>query len=290
MEFNILETIDSLIVAVIYLVVSFALFFIGKIIYQLIHRSINVDDELVEKDNLAFSFANVGYYIGLVLVILGVYASGDGISHITEDLIDVAIYGLLSIILLNLSVIISDKLILRKFSLKKEIIEDQNAGAGIIEGSFCVANGLILYGVMAGNEDSFIEIMILWAIAQVVFMLVGFVYNLITPYDVLKHIEKDNIAVGIGFSGAVIAIANLVRYGIQMEADNWILVGENLLLETGIGLLMLPIVRFLTDKILLPKRKLTDEIVNQEKPNIGAAVIEAFAYIGGSLLICASFS
>lgn len=290
MEFNILETIDSLIVAVIYLVVSFALFFIGKIIYQLIHRSINVDDELVEKDNLAFSFANVGYYIGLVLVILGVYASGDGISHITEDLIDVAIYGLLSIILLNLSVIISDKLILRKFSLKKEIIEDQNAGAGIIEGSFCVANGLILYGVMAGNEDSFLEIMILWAIAQVVFMLVGFVYNLITPYDVLKHIEKDNIAVGIGFSGAVIAIANLVRYGIQMEADNWILVGENLLLETGIGLLMLPIVRFLTDKILLPKRKLTDEIVNQEKPNIGAAVIEAFAYIGGSLLICASFS
>ena len=290
MEFNILETIDNLIVAVIYLVVSFTLFFIGKIIYQLIHRSINVDDELVEKDNLAFSFANVGYYIGLVLVILGVYASGDGISHITEDLIDVAIYGLLSIILLNLSVIISDKLILRKFSLKKEIIEDQNAGAGIIEGSFCVANGLILYGVMAGNEDSFLEIMILWAIAQVVFMLVGFVYNLITPYDVLKHIEKDNVAVGVGFSGAVIAIANLVRYGIQMEADNWILVGENLLLETGIGLLMLPIVRFLTDKILLPKRKLTDEIVNQEKPNVGAAVIEAFAYIGGSLLICASFS
>ncbi|MBC8754067.1 DUF350 domain-containing protein [Kordia sp. YSTF-M3] len=289
MEFNILETIDSLVVAVIYLVVSFALFFIGKIIYQLIHRSINVDDELVEKDNLAFSFANVGYYIGLVLVILGVY-SGDGISHITEDLIDVAVYGLLSIILLNLSVIISDKLILRKFSLKKEIIEDQNAGAGIIEGSFCVANGLILYGVMSGNEDSFIEIMILWAIAQVVFMLVGFVYNLITPYNVLKHIEKDNVAVGIGFSGAVIAIANLVRFGIQMEADNWILVGENLLLETGIGLLMLPIVRFLTDKILLPKRKLTDEIVNQEKPNIGAAVIEAFAYIGGSLLICASFS
>ena len=290
MEFNILETIDNLIVAVIYLVVSFTLFFIGKIIYQLIHRSINVDDELVEKDNLAFSFANVGYYIGLVLVILGVYASSDGISHITEDLIDVAIYGLLSIILLNLSVIISDKLILRKFSLKKEIIEDQNAGAGIIEGSFCVANGLILYGVMAGNEDSFLEIMILWAIAQVVFMLVGFVYNLITPYDVLKHIEKDNVAVGVGFSGAVIAIANLVRYGIQMEADNWILVGENLLLETGIGLLMLPIVRFLTDKILLPKRKLTDEIVNQEKPNVGAAVIEAFAYIGGSLLICASFS
>jgi uncharacterized membrane protein YjfL (UPF0719 family) len=289
MEFNILETLDNLAVALIYLIVSFVLFFIGKKMYQLIHSSINIDDELVEKDNLSFSFAHVGYYIALVFVILGVY-SGDGLSHILEDLMYVGIYGLLSIVLLNISMLISDKVFFKKFSLKSEIITDQNVGAGAIEGAICIANGLILYGVMTDNQDSFLEIMILWVIAQVVFMLVGFVYNLITPYNVMEHIEKDNVAVGVGYAGAIIAVANLVRYGIQMEADSWILVGENLLLETGIGLIMLPLARFLTDKILLPKRKLTDEIVNQEKPNVGAAVIEAFAYIGGSLLICASFS
>jgi hypothetical protein len=43
--------------------------------------------------------------------------------------------------------------------------------------------------------------------------------------------------------------------------------------------------RFITDKILLPGQNLTDEIINQEKPNIGAALVEAFAYIGGSVLI-----
>ena len=42
MQFNFLETIDSLITALIYLFVSFALFFIGKKVYQLIHKSINV--------------------------------------------------------------------------------------------------------------------------------------------------------------------------------------------------------------------------------------------------------
>ena len=31
--------------------------------------------------------------------------------------------------------------------------------------------------------------------------------------------------------------------------------------------------------------QLTDEIINQEKPNVGAALVEAFAYIGGSVLI-----
>jgi len=59
----------------------------------------------------------------------------------------------------------------------------------------------------------------------------------------------------------------------------------NIAINVGIGLLFLPLVRILTDKILLPGQKLTDEIINQEHPNHGAALIEAFAYIGGSVLI-----
>jgi len=120
-------------------------------------------------------------------------------------------------------------------------------------------------------------------------VLAGFVYNLITPYDVHEEIEKDNVAVGVGFAGALIAMANLVGYGASIEADSWIETLENLGLETGFGLLLLPLARVATDKILLPKRRLTDELVNQEKPNLGAAFIEAFAYIGGSVLIVWNF-
>ena len=50
------------------------------------------------------------------------------------------------------------------------------------------------------------------------------------------------------------------------------------------GIILLPVLRIVTDKILLPKRKLTDELVNQEKPNNGVAFIEAFSYIAGSIL------
>lgn len=289
MQFDFLAALDNFITAFIYLLVSFVLFFVGKKMYQLFHPSINMDKELVVKDNLAFSFANVGYYIGLVIIISAVY-SGEGLGHITDDLIEVGIYGLLSILLLNISILVSDKIILRKFSIKKEITEDQNKGVGVIEAAICIANSLVIYGVITENQDNFVEILILWVISQFVFALVSFVYNKILPYDIHEHIEKDNVAVGIGFSGAIIAVANLVRFGTQMEADSWIIVGENLLLETGLGLLLLPLARFLTDKILLPKRNLTDEIINQEKPNSGAAIIEAFSYIGGSILICLSFS
>ena len=289
MQFNFLGTLDNIITAIIYLLVSFVLFLIGKKIYQLINKDIDMDHELVEKDNLAFSFANVGYYVGLIIAISSVYA-GDGVAHIIDNIIDITVYGLLSIVLLNAAMIISDKIVLKKFSIKKEIIEDQNAGTGIIEGATCIANGLIIKGVLSDNQDHFLNIIVLWAIAQVLLILVGYVYNMIVPYDIHEHIEKDNVAVGIGFAGAIIAIGNLIGFGAQLDADNWIIVGENLLLETGIGLVMLPFARMLTDKILLPKRKLTDEIINQEKPNLGAATIEAFGYIGGSMLIIMSFS
>ena len=283
-----LSILDGILTSLIYLLASFALFFIGRLIYKLVNKSIDVDHELVEKDNLAFAFANVGYYIGLLIAIWSLYI-GESEGHIIDDLIGIFIFGLLSIVLLNLSVFITDKLILRKFDLRKEIIEDQNVGTGVIEGAVCVANGLIIHGVMAENPDNYFGIIALWALAQVFLFIAVLFYNLITSYNIHDEIEKDNVAAGIGVAGAIVAIANLVRHGAGLEAESWIQVVENLGLETGIGLLMLPLVRFLTDKILLPGRKLTDEIVNQEVPNVGAGVIEAFGYVGGSVLICMSF-
>ena len=52
-----------------------------------------------------------------------------------------------------------------------------------------------------------------------------------------------------------------------------------------VGLILLPITRFITDKVMLPGYNLTDEMVNQEVPNIGCGLIEAFSYIGAAILI-----
>ncbi|MDE0771729.1 MAG: DUF350 domain-containing protein [Salibacteraceae bacterium] len=285
---NMLATLDSIITSVIYLLASFALFFIGRLVYKLVNRGINVDHELVEKDNLAFAMANTGYYVGLLIAIWSLYA-GDDIGHIVDNLISIFTYGLFSIVLLNLSIFISDKLVLRSFDLRKEIIQDQNVGTGIIEAAICIANGLIIHGVLVENPDGFVEVLVLWIAAQIVMLLVDLVYNKMTSYDIHEEIKKNNVAAGIGYAGAIIALANLVRHGVEMHAESWIGVAQNLGVETGLGLLLLPAARFMTDKILLPGRSLTDEIVNQETPNIGAAVIEAFGYIGGSVLICLSF-
>ncbi len=284
-----LEILDGVLTTIIYIAVAFLLFIVGKIVYQLFHPKVKVGPELVENDNFAFAISYVGYFGGLLLAI-GSAVMGESSGFLVDDLIDIGIYGALAIVLLNLAIIINDKIILSKFSIKKEILEDRNIGTGIVEGANSLATGLIILGAIHGEGHGaggpIVTAVLYWILGQVILFITSIVYNLITPYDIHDHIEKNNAAVGIGYAGAIIAIANLIRFALMHDFESWLITFENVLIDVGIGLIFLPIVRLLTDKILLPGQKLTDEIVNQEHPNHGAALVEAFAYIGGSVLIC----
>ena len=273
--------------AVVYIAVAFAIFLVGKFVYQLLHPSFKVKEELVKKDNFAFAVAHVGYYIGLLFSI-GSAIVGPS-NGLVNDIIDIAVYGLLAIVLLNISIFLSDYLILRNFSIRKEIIEDQNAGTGIVEGAVSVASGLIIFGAVSGESGDMLfgilTAVVFWAFGQVALIITTRIYNWITPYNLHEHIEKDNVAVGVGFAGAIIAIANLIRFGLVGDFDGWMPTFTEAGFELLVGIVLLPVMRLITDKILLPGERLTDEIINQEKPNVGAALVEAFAYIGGSVLI-----
>lgn len=282
-----ISILDGALTTLIYILATFVLFIVGKFVYQLFHPNVKIGNELVENDNLAFAFAHVGYFIGLLLAIgSAVMGESDGL---VEDLINIGIYGGLSIILLNLSIIINDKLILAKFDLTKEILEDKNVGTGIAEGANAIATGLIVLGAIHGEGHGdggpIITAVLYWLLGQGLLFLTTKVYNLITPYDIHEHIAKNNTAVAVGYAGAIIAIANLIRFALMHDFQNWIITLEDVGVDVGIGLIFLPIARLMADKILLPGKNLTDEIVNQDDPNIGAALVEAFAYAGGSMLI-----
>lgn len=296
---------------ILYLLASFILFFIGKIFYKAMHRRIEVDVELVKKDNVAFAIAMGGYYLGLIMAIGGALSGPNNwmleepvsllanIGILLMHLLNLAVYGLLAILLMNLSILINDKLILYKFNNEDEIIRDQNAGTGSIEFASYLATGLIVLGAVSGEGGErvsdlmigrfelggVISTLVFWGLAQVVMVIAGLVYNWMTPYDVHEHIEKDNVPAGVGFAGILLAIGNLTRIACSGDFIAW---DENLFRFGYIvifGLVLMPFIRIAADKILLPGAKLTDEIVNQEKPNLGAAFIEAFSYIGVSFLI-----
>jgi len=266
----------------IYFIASLILVFIGRVVYKLFHPKLNTRNELLEKDNLAFSFSYVGYFVGLLLAI-GSALLGEHVS-LQADLIAIAIYGLGAIFLLNISSLINEFIIFSKFKVSKEILEDQNAGTGIIEAANYIATGLIIIGASKGANEN-LMIVIYWAIAQAALILASFIYNLITPYDIHAEIEKDNVAVGLGYAGSLVGISIVLSYAVSFQYDGIMetLVTAGILLL--IALIALPITRLITDKIILPGYDLKAELVEQSKPNVGAGLIEAMAYISSALLI-----
>ena len=275
--------LDHISSSLVYLAACFVVFVAGHLVFILFRRSYNIQDELVEKDNAAFALVLCGYYLGLTFSIGGVIAGPS--AGMESDLIDILVYGPLAILLLNLSALINDRFILSEFDIRKEILQDQNCGTGVVEFAVFVATGLNIFGALYGQGGSVFTAIAFWALGQTVLVLVGKYYNLITQYNIHEQIEKDNVAVGIGFAGALIGIGNLLR---AASAEHFISWEANLItfgLYMVVGLILLPVARILTDRILLPGRSLADELVNQVKPNQGAAFLEASSYIGASFLI-----
>ena len=275
--------LDHISSSLVNLAACFVVFVAGHLVFILFRRSYNIKDELVEKDNAAFALVLCGYYLGLTFSIGGVIAGPS--AGMESDLIDILVYGPLAILLLNLSALINDRFILSEFDIRKEILQDQNCGTGVVEFAVFVATGLNIFGALYGQGGSVFTAIAFWALGQTVLVLVGKYYNLITQYNIHEQIEKDNVAVGIGFAGALIGIGNLLR---AASAEHFISWEANLItfgLYMVVGLILLPVARVLTDRILLPGRSLADELVNQVKPNQGAAFLEASSYIGASFLI-----
>ena len=267
----------------IYLVCSFVLFWIGKLVRDLTTSGYSVKDELVEKDNVALGVSMAGYYFGLVMAIGGTMSGPS--QGLDNDLIDIGMYGLLAIVLMNLSRLVNDSLILHRFKIQDELIRDQNAGTGAIVCASYVATGLVIFGAVSGEIGGIVTTVAFWALGQVALVLAGLVYEWITPYSIHDEIEKNNVAAGVAFAGTLVGIGVIVFHASAGEFISWAVNLQDFAIEVVAGLILLPIVRIIADVILLPGQKLTDEIANQEHPNLGAGFIEAMSYVGASFLI-----
>lgn len=275
-------SVDQILPGFVHLAVVLVLLAVGRWVYDGLHRSFALRTELLEKDNLAAALAVAGYYLGLVIVLGGV-VSGPASFSLLDDVIGLVIFGLLGIVLLNLSAWINDRVVFSKFAVEREIVEDRNVGVGVLEGANYTAVGLITAGAMSG-EGGLASGLAFWIAGLAALIVAGILYDRITSYDLHDEIEKNNVAVAAAFAGVLVGFGNVIRLAGEGDFVSW---NESL---TGfayyavVGLVLLPFIRLFADKVLLPGARLTDELV-QERPNLGAGVIEGVTYLAASMLI-----
>ena len=274
------EVINDLGLALAYLVPVAIIWIIGIKAYDKL-TPFNLQNHLTEKDNPAVSVALGGFSLGLVLAIGGVFHGYETDMSLQDDLMQTVKYGLLAIPLILISSWINDKVILSHIDTRKEI-EKGNLAAGLAEGSSFVANGLILYGALSG-DGSLVTGLVFWIISQVVLLVVSIVYNMITKFDSKASISEGNVAVGLSYSGFLIAIGMILKASTQGDFVSWV---ENMTtfgVVVGFSLITLPLVRLFLDKMVLRKADLCKELSVDKNKGVGA--LEAIFYISSALMI-----
>ena len=268
----------------LYIVAAFLLFMAGKLAYDFHQRRLNLNAELLERDNLALALAVSGYFLGLALAVGGALAGTA--PSLAKGLLSTLGYGLIAIVLLNVSSRLNDCLLLSRCNLEKEIISDRNCGVGLVVAANHVAVGLILYGVISGEGGGLTALLIFWALGQATLILAAKVYDLITPFHLGEVIERGNVAVGAALAGVLVALGNIIRLAVQGKLVSWSQSLASYAVVVVLGLILLPLVRLAIDRfIMTPGHSLTREEVGQEVPNIGAGVIEGVIYVSISFLI-----
>lgn len=253
-----------------------------------------VDEQLTVKDNPALGLSMTGYYIGVIIIFLGVLQ--DDFSETEEyaasafgaDLLEVFLYSLGGIVLLNVGRVVVDKVVLSSFSTKKEIIEDRNVGTGAVEFGNYTASGLIIAGALNGNSDGawwmgIATALAFFALGQITLVIFGKIYQGITKYDIHAEIEKDNVAAGVALGGNMVAIAIVLLKGLKGDFVGWT---ENLSgfgVYAVAGFILLVIVRWIADLIMLPNATFDEEIAKDK--NVAAAWVESAVNMGAASII-----
>ena len=287
---------------------------LAKLARDAVTRNYRVDEEVVAKANLAVALRLSGYFIAVMLVFLGALygppAGGGWFSYaalselstadefgfnweLGEEVLRVFLYSLGGIVALNLTRVLFDRLILYKFHLEKEVVEDQNIGAGAAEFGMYVATGLLIAGAVAGGTGSpgstlgevEAALVALAFFGMGLVLLVGFAlfYELTTSFEIHDEIENGNRAVGIALGGNLIAIGLVTLKAVFGDFAGW---GESIaafLVFGVLGFVLLYVMRLLIDLILLPTVKVSQALSSGR--NVGVAFVESAVVISSAMIL-----
>ncbi len=286
-----------------YLLEAFVLLYIAKLVYSKIFRKVDLKAELYARNNYALAVAVSGYFFGICLALGGALVGQS--QGWQADLIAIGLYGILAIVLMLIAGFLCEKILLPSFSNTKEIIEDQNLGTAFVEAGMHIANGLIVLAIVNGDYSGWlvglqvfamdvgfgfvalgplVSGIAFWLLAQVVLIVAGRLYEMITPHSIHDELERDNAAVGLAFAGLLVGMGNIISIAVAGDYSGWQVGLQVFAMKVGFGFVALYGIHKLTDVILAPGISLGREQVKQQ-PNVGAGLIEAIGYLGGSTLI-----
>lgn len=267
------------------LALGLLLFALGHLLLSALLRPARLSVELFQKDNPALGVAVAGYDLGLVIA-FGSALLGESRTWLV-DLANILEFGLGSILLYAVCVLIARFVLIGRMGLVRELTEDRNLGLGFTVACYWIASGITIHGLMSGQGGGWLPLAVFFALAQLILLGIGPVYQRIARYDLRKQLrDHDNAAAGLAYGGCLLGMGTILGQLLAGDFTTWGPALGGFAIYTVGALVALPLIRWLTDLILAPGVKLSHEIATADQaPNLAAGLIEGVSYVAAGLLV-----
>jgi uncharacterized membrane protein YjfL (UPF0719 family) len=259
----------------------------AKLIQQLF-SPYSTDRELTAQDNPAVGLAVMGYYAATVIIYVGSAASqllpmdAGARGAFAAMATDVG-WSLVGVVALNGSRWLMDRVLVAGAPKSREVIANRNMAVGALECCVYIASGLVLGGAIRQPGGSVWTAAALFLLGQFALIVIGRAYQAWAGYGVARQIQSGNLAAGVAFGMTLIAIALLMVKAASGEFLGWTSNLSFFAFDAVAGLILLMILRWVTDLALLPNARIAEEIERDQ--NVNAALIEGVLAIGIAAII-----
>lgn len=186
--------------------------FVAKWLYEKTF-SYCLETELLVKNNPAVGLYFIGSLLGIVLALLG---SISGLEHDPlAATLSLCIALAIAIPAMRLAAWLQEKCFLYHLSLPKELVQDQNSGAGAVMCGALIGTGFILQSCFIGDCTDWLTFGIsiggAYIIGQIMFLIGGMLFKIACGYDFHTQLkDRNNIAAGIMLGSFLVALALVV--------------------------------------------------------------------------------
>lgn len=254
---------------------------------------VNTTTELAKKDNYAFGISFAGGALALAFIIAAAIGGEPSASILTEGF-NVAVYALVGIVLLKIGMLVNDRLIFHRFSLKDQI-DQENLSAGIVQGVNFVVLGIVIQSSIKWVEtetwDGLIPVTLVFFAAQVLLLIITRLRASIyrrrhTGQRFQEALREGNPALAIRYAGHILSAAlgvsassHLIPY---LQDAPWLSALYWFVVSLGVTLLI-TILAWLARQVILREINIVEEVDNQH--NVGVAYIEAAIFVSIAIIL-----
>lgn len=237
--------------------------------------------------NPARALAQVGALLGLFAIAAAlVEGCTTGVS-LVGDLSRVGLFGAVAVVLFDLATWLGWRMLLGG-ELHREL-EEGNVAAGLCAGAHALGAGLLTSHAIVGTDWLGLGSGIAYfALGQFAWTALLAAFRGLTTYDEARHVDHGNVAAGVSYAGATLAVALVVGRAADADFTGWWPSSRDFGRALLDGAVLWPVRQLVAGGLLLGARPalrggaLDAAIVDQR---IGPAALEAACLVGAALLL-----